>query len=178
MKKISIVSFVVIVIGVFSIIICYNYVEGNNIVEIKFDKCVDGDTAWFIINGEREKIRILGIDTPESTNYVEEYGIEASKYTCNVLENAKHIYLEYDINSDRYDKYKRVLGWVFVDNNNLSELLLSNGYAQVDYVYGDYKYIDELCEAQEKAYSLGIGIWNNGVEDEYQNNYCNKIKYK
>lgn len=159
----------IIVIGV--------YFYSGQRIEIKLDSCVDGDTAWFIINNKREKVRILGVDTPESTNYIEEYGIEASEYTCNVLKDAKHIYLEYDINSDGYDKYDRVLGWVFVDNNNLSELLLSKGYAQVDYIYGNYQYIDELCEVQKEAYSNGIGIWNSN-KNEYQNNYCNKGYFK
>ena len=38
--------------------------------------------------GVYEKVRFLGINTPESTNYVEEYGREASEYTCNKLKNA------------------------------------------------------------------------------------------
>lgn len=148
------------------------YFYSSNRIEIKLDSCVDGDTAWFIINNKREKVRILGVDAPESTNIKEEYGLEASEYTCNVLRQAKHIYLEYDDNSDRYDKYDRVLGWVFVDNNNLSELLLSKGYAQVKYIYGDYLYVDRLCEVQEEAYNNKLGIWNS--DNEYQDNYCNQ----
>ena len=168
MKKIIIVFgiiliiFIIIFLGIF-----------NQKVEVKFDKCVDGDTFWLVINNKREKVRILGVDTPESTNYIEEYGIDASIYTCNLLKNANNIYLEYDINSDRYDKYDRLLAWVFVDNNNLSELLLSKGYANVDYIYGKYKYLDDLCNVQEQAYLNKVGIWNNSKYN-YYNNYCYK----
>ena len=39
---------------------------------VKLDKCVDGDTAWFYYNNEVSKFRFLAIDTPESTNKIEE----------------------------------------------------------------------------------------------------------
>ena len=170
MKKIIIVFgiiliiFIIIFLGIF-----------NQKVEVKFDKCVDGDTFWLVINNKREKVRILGVDTPESTNYIEDYGVDASGYTCSMLENANNIYLEYDINSDRYDKYNRLLAWVFVDNNNLNELLLSKGYAEVKYIYGDYKYISDLCLAQKRAYNNNLGIWS--ISYNYENNYCVKNNY-
>ncbi|MBQ8681899.1 MAG: thermonuclease family protein [Bacilli bacterium] len=150
--------------------------NSNQQLEIKFSKCIDGDTARFIINGKEEKVRFLGIDTPESTNIQEEYGEEASNYTCEVLKKANNIYIEYDINSNKRDKYDRVLGWIFVDNNNLSELLLSRGYAEVNYIYGDYKYIDELCVAQKNAYKDNLGIWGTNTS-KYKNNYCTKNGY-
>lgn len=147
----------------------------NNVnkVKIKLVDCIDGDTAKFIIDGKEEKVRFLGIDTPESTNYIEEYGVDASNYTCDMLKSTDNIYLEYDINSDKRDKYNRVLGWIFIDNNNLSELLLSNGYAEVKYIYGDYKYIDDLCIAEYSAYKDKLGIWN--ISDyRYEEGYCYK----
>ena len=124
-----------------------------------------------MIDGEKTKVRLLGIDTPESTNYVEEYGVEASNYTCDMLENANDIYIEFESNSDRYDKYSRLLGYVFVDNNNLGELLLSKGLAEVKYIYGEYKYIDIFCDRQYEAYSSKLGIWE---KYDYTDNYCNK----
>ena len=166
---------IVIACIIVSYIFTTNY---NNIdrVEVKLVECIDGDTARFIINGKEEKVRFLGIDAPESTNYIEEYGIDASNYTCNMLKNAKNIYIEYDLNSDKRDKYGRVLGWVFVDNNNLSELLVSRGYAEVKYIYGDYKYIDKLCKVQYDAYKDKLGIWSLN-DYEYKDNYCYKNNY-
>ena len=38
------------------------------------NKCVDGDTAWFNVDGKIIKTRFLAIDTPESTKEIEEYG--------------------------------------------------------------------------------------------------------
>lgn len=174
MKKL-IIS-VILVFIIILIVFIFFYSNYDNKTVIQLDECVDGDTAWFIIRGKREKVRFLGIDAPESVHpngVIEEYGIDASDYTCDMLKNAHYIYLEYDSNSDRYDKYDRVLGWVFVDNNNLSELLLSKGYAQVKYIYGDYKYVDRLCKVQEEAYHNHLGIWNS-VNDTYQKNYCSR----
>ena len=172
MKKIILL---IITVG---IIISYVFITNyNNLdrVEVKLVDCIDGDTARFIVDGKEEKVRFLGIDTPESTNYVEEYGMDASNYTCDMLKNADNIYLEFDINSDKYDKYNRLLGWIFIDNNNLSELLLSNGYGEVKYIYCNYKYIDNLCIAQKQAYKNNLGIW--GIGYNYDNNYCIKNNY-
>ena len=151
-----------------SYVILVNYDNKDIIV---FESCIDGDTAWFKINGEKEKVRLLGIDTPESTNIKEQFGEEASNYTCNMLKNTKNIYIEYDINSDKRDKYGRLLGWIFVDDNNLSELLIKEGLAEVNYIYGDYKYIDDLCHSQYLAYRKRLGIWSTY---DYERNYCYK----
>ena len=166
--------FVILLISTSYFFIVSTYESDNEKEKIELVSCIDGDTAKFLIDGKEEKVRFLGIDTPESTNYVETYGKEASEYTCNLLKNANEIYLEYDVNSDKRDKYNRVLAWIFVDNNNLSELLLSSGYAEVKYIYGDYKYIDDLCNAQDNAYRNNLGIWSIGYN--YKNNYCNKNK--
>jgi len=144
-------------------------------VAVIFDSCVDGDTAWFLIDGKREKVRFLAIDTPESVHpekEVEYYGVDASDYTCEMLKNAKEISLEYDLASDRYDKYDRLLAWVFVDDINLSELLVSKGYARVYYIYGNYRYLDILCEKQKDAVNNNIGIWNSELKETYLDNYC------
>lgn len=121
--------------------------RSNEKIQVTLEKCIDGDTARFTYKKSNVKARFLAIDTPESvhpTKKVEPLGKEASKYTCDMLSNAKKIVLEYDINSDKTDKYDRHLVWVFVDDILLQEKLVSNGYAKVKYVYGDYKYLDEL----------------------------------
>ena len=134
---------------------------------VSFSKCVDGDTIKVKINNEEKTIRLLAVDTPESvsTKVADEYyGKEASDYTCNLITNANTIELEYDPNSDKLDKYNRLLAWVFVDNKLLQELLVRNGYAEVAYLYGDYKYTSILQSEQKIAKSNKIGIWK---EEKY-----------
>lgn len=134
-------------------------------LEVTLDKCVDGDTAWFNLDNERIKTRFLAINTPESTNKIEAYGKEASNYTCNMLTNAKKIEIEYDSNSDKFDKYDRHLVWVFVDDNLLQEKLLEEGLAEIKYIYGNYKYLDEIKKVESTAKKNKVGMWSDSKDD-------------
>lgn len=135
-----------------------NNVNAKEIVTLS--KCVDGDTAWFYLNGKEIKTRFLAIDTPESTNKIEEYGKEASNFTCDKLTNAKKIEIEYDENSDKTDKYNRELVWVFVDNELLQNLIIKEGLGEVAYLYGDYKYTSLLQKSQLEAQEKKMNIWS------------------
>ena len=136
----------------------------NEMEKVKFSKCSDGDTAKFIINNEEKKVRFLAIDTPEIDKH-DPYSKEASDYTCNALKKANEIYLEYDSNSDKEDKYGRVLAFVHVDGVLLQKDLVEHGYAKVAYIYGDYNYVSELKEVEEAAKTKKIGIWEEVLGD-------------
>ena len=136
----------------------------NNKFTVKLGDCVDGDTAKFITDSGIETVRFLAIDTPESvhpTKAIEPFGLESSTYTCNELKGAKEIVLELDNDSDKYDKYKRLLAWVFVDDVLLQEKIIGKGYAKVAYLYGDYKYTNILLKEEAKAKENNLGIWYN-----------------
>lgn len=161
MKKIFIMLFIVLITP---LSVC-----ANNKKIVTLNKCVDGDTTWFNLNDEVIKTRFLAIDTPESTNKIEEYGKEASKYTCDLLEKSTKIEIEYDSNSNKTDKYDRHLVWVFVDGELLQEKLIEKGYAEVKYIYGDYMYTSVLEEKQEIAKDKKLNIWSNqnNIEQDY-----------
>lgn len=129
-------------------------------LEVTLDSCVDGDTAWFILDGERIKTRFLAIDTPESTTKKEPYGKEASDFTCNILNNANKIEIEYDPNSDKLDKYDRHLVWVFVDDTLLQDLIIKKGLGKIAYLYDDYQYTYILETSELIAKTSKIGIWS------------------
>ena len=163
------------------------YIKPENIFEdVSFSKCIDGDTAQFIINGKDKIVRFLAINTPEIKTNLKEgefLGEEASNYTCNELKNAKKITLEYDANSDKEDKYGRVLAFVYVDDELLESKLIVNGYAKVDYIYGEYKHVDLLKEQESIAKNSGVGIWSLNHGDiiseskEEENNLLENIIY-
>lgn len=137
--------------------------------EVTFNKCIDGDTFKVKMNNEIVTVRLLAVDTPEIKHdkvEAEYYGEEAKDYTCDLLKNAKKIELEYDSKSDKFDKYDRALAWVYVDNYLLNDILVRNGYAEVAYVYSDYKYVDLLKEHESLAKIEKLGIWNDKVIDE------------
>ena len=89
----------------------------------------------------------------------------------NQLKNAKEIILEYDDGSDKIDKYKRHLVWIYYDGNFLQEELIKLGYAKVAYLYGDYEYTEDLQNIEVVAKSEKVGIWSDyefvDIEEEY-----------
>lgn len=133
--------------------------------EVILSKCVDGDTAKFIFENNKEyTVRFLAVDTPETKHpkiKEELFGKEASSFTCNSLKKSKKIILEYDKNSDKFDKYNRVLAWVFIDKKLLQQELVRNGLAEVAYLYNDYKYTDLLKDEETLAKINKVGIYSN-----------------
>lgn len=136
--------------------------------EVSLNKCIDGDTASFNLDGEVIKVRFLGIDTPETkhpSKGEEPYGKEASEYTCKRLKNAKKIEIEYESNLARYDDYDRSLVWVYVDGTLLQEKLIEKGYAKVRYLYASYLYTDNLYKKQTSAQKSKLGIFEDYSSD-------------
>lgn len=158
-----------IIVSLLVFIIYIPLIYASSKIEVTLYKCVDGDTAWFLINGEKTKVRFLAIDTPESTNTIEAYGKEASRYTCDLLTKAKKIEIEYDEAANKTDKYGRNLAWIFVDGKLLQEQIVESGYAEVAYLYGNYKYTNKLNTAQKKAKENKIGIWSNNPSSSTNN---------
>lgn len=150
----------------------FNIIKDNNTetkkVEVTLNRVIDGDTVVFNISNydEAVTVRFLAVNTPETTSKVEPYGKEASEFTKEKLTNSKKIVLEYDNNSTETDKYNRQLAWVWVDDELLQELLIENGLAKVDYIYGNYKYVERLEDKEEKAKSSKIGIWQDGIQED------------
>ena len=133
---------------------------------------IDGDTFDANVqleNGQfrEERIRMIGIDTPE-TNYSygnepECFGKEATGRTEGLLLNASEIWLSTDV-SDR-DRNGRLLRYVWivskVDNqvHFLNEDLVKEGYALAKTYRPDTKYQDVLDDAEKLAISEGRGMW-------------------
>lgn len=136
-------------------------------VSVKFEECVDGDTIKVILDDKKTTVRFLAIDTPETvhpTKGEQPFGKEASNYTCDKVKNAKKLEIEYDEGSTKTDKYNRALGWVFIDDTLLQKDLVSLGYAKVAYLYGDYKYTEDLKKEESIAKSKKLGVWS--LEEE------------
>lgn len=154
------------------IVLCFIFssnVYAGSLKKAELEKCVDGDTAYFIVDGTSYKYRFLAINTPEKK---EEYGDVASEVTCNMLSNAKKIEIEIDDSASKTDKYGRSLGWIFVDGELLQSYLVENGYAKVAYIYGKYRYVNELCKLESEAINKKLNIWKNMKTYE---GYCNNI---
>lgn len=110
-----------------------------------------------------KRIRLLMMDS--STGSLDK---EINDYVCNKVKNASKLEIELDSLSDKENKYKETLVYLYVDGYLLQNDLISLGYAQVNYVYNDYKYVDELCNLQKSALENKLGIWNYpDIKEEY-----------
>ena len=121
----------------------------------KVTKVIDGDTIE-IETGER--VRLLGIDTPELNA---RWGGEARKQTYQLV-YGKEIRLELD--REKRDKYGRVLAYVWLGDLLVNEKLVKDGYARL-YVFdkeAKLKYLDRLIVAQESAKEHLDGFWFYG----------------
>lgn len=137
-------------------------VGDNTKYPVEFVKKVDGDTIRVKFNGKEYVVRYLNIDTPETVKQnhpVETYGPEASQLNENLLKNAKTVALEFDVNQ-KFDKYNRLLAYVWADDILVQEELLKNGLAEIKYVYEpDTRYIKRFTKAQNQAKAQKLNIW-------------------
>ena len=114
----------------------------NELTEAYLVRVVDGDTVLVMIDDKEFYVRLIGIDTPESVNPDESKntpeGVEASEWLKLRLKDIKVIYLEFDI--EKYDKYGRLLAYVYVDDSMLNKEILHNGYASPLIIEPNTKY--------------------------------------
>lgn len=125
-------------------------------------KVVDGDTIDVLLDGKVERIRLIGINTPETVDPrrpVECFGKEASEKAKSIL-SGKLIVLESDPTQGERDKYDRLLRYVFLeDGTNLNLSMIQEGYAY-EYTYNlPYKYQTAFKQAQRKAKENKMGLW-------------------
>jgi micrococcal nuclease len=128
---------------------------------VKVERVVDGDTFEITLNGKKEKVRLIGIDTPETkkpNTPVMFYGKEASDYTKQRLEK-KTVELEWDV--DRKDQYDRLLAYVWVGDELYNSTLVREGYARIATFPPNVKYVDRFKKDQEDARKQQKGLWKD-----------------
>ncbi len=135
-------------------------VEGTTIQDdlVKVVRVVDGDT--FEIEGG-EKIRMIGIDTPETVDprkSVQCFGKEASNKTKELLEG-KTVRLVKDV-SER-DKYQRLLRYVYVGDIFINDLLVRDGFAKSSSYPPDIKFQEQFRQSEEVARNGKVGLWSS-----------------
>src|SRR3989344_4340658 len=126
-------------------------------------KIIDGDTIDIETPEKAERLRLIGIDTPETVDPrkdVQCFGIEASNKAKELL-GGKLVSLESDETQGDRDKYKRLLRYVFLpDGTNFNLYMISEGYA-FEYTYANpYKYQFDFRQAQKLAMENEKGLWS------------------
>lgn len=113
------------------------------------ERVVDGDTIVVKINGKKEKVRLIGVDTPESVHPDQSRntpeGKIASQFTKDHLEG-KYVRLETDV--QERDKYGRLLAYVYLGDEMFNKTLLKEGLARLMTIPPNVKYVDEFKAVQ------------------------------
>ena len=130
---------------------------------------VDGDTLVVKVEGESRRVRLIGVDTPETVHPrkpVQYYGREASAFTKQAL-SGRRVWLEYDVAP--LDRYQRHLAYVWVERPARDEdavrrgmfnaRLLLEGYGRVMTIQPNSRYADLFARLQAEARKAGRGLW-------------------
>lgn len=131
-------------------------------------KVVDGDTIDVEIDGQSQRLRLIGIDTPETVDPrkpIECFGNEASQKMHNLVENKK-VALEEDPSQLTSDRYGRLLRYVYLEDGTfVNELMIRDGFAY-EYTYDKpYSFQGLFKRAQQFAETNRLGLWAEGVCD-------------
>lgn len=129
-------------------------------------RVVDGDTIVVDRGNGEERVRYIGVDTPETRapgTPIEWMGPEATEAN-RALVDGEQVILERDVSE--VDRFGRLLRYVWVtDSSSPSGLLLVNlalvarGYAQVSTYPPDVRYVELYLAAQQTARANGVGLW-------------------
>ncbi|MAG40096.1 hypothetical protein CMI41_03955 [Candidatus Pacearchaeota archaeon] len=115
--------------------------------EYVVDNITDGDT---VLLDSGAKVRLMGLNTPETGML---NGFEVEMFLEELVLGKK-------VSLDNFgeDRYGRTLGYLFLDGENVNELILKNGFASL-YYYQKDEYYSDMKEAEESAMEEKVGIW-------------------
>ncbi|WP_291952766.1 thermonuclease family protein [Campylobacter sp.] len=136
-------------IAVFLVIFAYvlNY-DTNLYIQAKVVEVIDGDTIKVIIKQKESKIRLFGIDAPEKN---QAYGQISKKFLSAIVLNK-----EVTLSIKDEDKYGRILAIVYLNDKDINQIMVKNGYAWA------YEYYSDLyLNVQNIAKSAKKGLWED-----------------
>jgi micrococcal nuclease len=138
-------------------------VAGSKIQVATVTSIIDGDTVGVMLDGDTKKIRLIGIDTPETKDPrkpVECFGVEATEAITALIEG-KNIFLTSDPSQTNQDRYGRLLRYISLeDGTDIGYQMILQGFAR-EYTYQDpYQKQAEYQMAETTAREKNTGFWN------------------
>ena len=121
----------------------------------------DGDTITVRLNGHTEKVRLVGIDSPEIHDDRAEYrnAAYAAKNYARSLLGGETVTLDSDSRQSDRDKYGRLLRYVILDDGtNVNEAMVRGGYARV-YTRFNFTLKPRFKLAEDEARRGRLGVW-------------------
>ena len=128
----------------------------------KVVRVYDGDTVKAVGYDIEIKVRLVGIDAPETSKGKRKpgqpFGRKAEKHLAALVLN-KIV----DIKGYGSDRYGRILAEIYIDDKNINLEMVKTGYAEV---YSGRSprglYMKEYQKAEYRARNSGQGIWSQG----------------
>ena len=129
-------------------------------------KVIDGDTLEADCEHHLEKVRLIGVDTPEKFHPekpVQFFAEEASNFTRKMVES-KRVRIESDV--EKLDRYGRRLGYIYLpDGTFLNAELVRQGYGFA-LRHFPFRFLDEFDKLEEEARKNQRGLWQeNGLAE-------------
>jgi len=123
-------------------------------------RIVDGDTLVILLDGQEQKVRLIGVDTPETVHprkEVEHYGKEASAFLTNLLKG-ESVYLRYD--QTKQDRYGRLLAYLYraPDGLFVNLEIVRQGYGHA-YTKYPFQHMELFRYYERQAREAGKGLW-------------------
>lgn len=123
---------------------------------------IDGDTIVVDIAGQEHRVRLLGVDTPETVHParpVECFGPEAAERLSELTPPGSTLRLERDL--ELRDAYGRLLAYLFTEDGTFVNLVLvEEGYAEAMQIPPNTARTGEIADAERQARREGRGLWS------------------
>lgn len=114
---------------------------------------IDGDTIDVLINGATQRVRYIGIDSPETD---ECYSGQAQVANKALVDN-KPVRLIAD--KELRDDYGRMLRYVYVGDTFVNQKLIEDGFADVMAIAPNTAYYGHFKQLRDQAQTEGRGLW-------------------
>ena len=138
-------------------------------------RVIDGDVIQIIYGGVEKRVRLIGIDAPESRidkkalkganmsehdiEAIVEMGAKAKAYVNGLIKRGNFITIEFD--EKEMDRYGRLLCYVYLSNGKmLNEEIVKAGYANVKAIPPNVEYKERFLNAFEYAKETKGGLWD------------------
>lgn len=125
-------------------------------------RVIDGDTVVLLLEGKETRVRLIGVDTPETVHpqkAVEAYGKEASRFTENLLKG-ESVYVEYEPGPSKLDRYGRTLAYLYrvPDGLFVNLEIVRQGYGHA-YVAFPFQHMELFRSYERRAREAEKGLW-------------------
>lgn len=124
-------------------------------------RAIDGDTIEVALDGRREDVRYIGLDTPETVKPdtpVQCFGPQAHRFNAGLVAG-RRVRLVFGV--ERHDVYGRLLAYVYLRRRLVNAELLRRGLARTLAIPPNTRFAGRFRRLEMGAARLGKGLWGS-----------------